>query len=81
MVHILKKIADWIIEHESKEATDCTVPDEIVQEWLDDVNEHLKRMEQNGKKGSERYLMLQDIKKRVKQIQKIRAESCNLKAE
>ena len=79
MVHILKKIADWIVERESKDAEDCTVPDEIVQEWLDDVNEHLKRMEQHGKKDSERYLMLQDIKTRVEQIQKIRAKNCKLK--
>jgi len=34
MIHIMKKIADWIIEHEEKEASDCTIPDEVLQEWL-----------------------------------------------
>lgn len=34
MIHIMKKIADWLIENEKKEATDCSIPDEIIDEWL-----------------------------------------------
>ncbi len=46
MVHILQKIADWIIEKEEKDAEDCTVPDEVVQEWLETVKEHIKHMQE-----------------------------------
>ena len=64
MVHILQKIADWIIEKEKSDAKDCTVPGSIVQEWLETIKEHIKNMQENGKTNSEYYLMLQDFKVR-----------------
>jgi len=76
MIHIMKKIADWIIEHEEKEASDCTIPDEVLQEWLETVQEKLTHMSKKGKEKSEQYLMLEDIKNRIKEIQSIRKNRC-----
>ena len=76
MVHILQKIADWIIEKEEKNAEDCTVPDEVVQEWLETVKEHIKHMQEQGKTSSEYYLMLQDLKKKIEHIINVRQNRC-----
>ena len=76
MVHILQKIADWIIEKEERDAEDCTVPDEVVQEWLETVEEHIKHMQEQGKTDSEHYLMLQDLKKKIKHIVNVRQNRC-----
>lgn len=77
MVHILKKIADWILEHEESEAENCSIPDNIIDEWLEDVKEHKKHLEQKGKIDSERYKMLEDIEKRVKRVKELREAKCN----
>ena len=77
MVHILQKIADWIVENEEREATKCTIPDEIIDEWLETIEERKKRMQENGKETSEQYLMLQDLDKRVKEIETIRKKKCH----
>ncbi len=77
MVHILQKIADWIVENEEREATKCTIPDEIIDEWLETIEERKKRMQENGKETSEQYLMLQDLDKRVKEIEVIRKKKCH----
>ena len=76
MVHILTKIADWIIEHEEKEAENCTIPDEIIDEWLEDIDEHKSKMEKEGLKNSERYIMLSDLEEKVKHIKEIRQNRC-----
>ncbi len=77
MLHIMKKIADWIIEHEESEAEKCTIPDEIVDEWLDTIKEHKKHMEENHHTNSQQYEMLDDLYKRVRHIKKIRQQKCD----
>lgn len=77
MMHIMKKIADWIVEHEESEAENCTIPDEIVDEWLDTIEERKKRMEENGHTHSQQYEMLQDLDEKVKEIKAIRAKKCH----
>ena len=79
MIHVMKKIADWIVEHEEKDAEDCTVPDEVVQEWLETVQEKIKHMKAMGKEKSEQYLMLEDLEKKIEEIQSIRARNCRVK--
>ncbi len=81
MIHILQKIADWIVENEEREATKCTIPDEVIDEWLETIEEHKKRMQKNGKEKSEQYIMLQDLDKRVKEIEAIRQKKCHTNAQ
>ena len=78
MLHIMKKIADWIVENEKKEATDCDVPDEIVDEWLETIDERKKRMEENANTHTEQFEMLQDLEKKVKKIEEIRKKKCHI---
>ncbi len=80
MIHILKKIADWIIENEKREATDCGIKDEIIDEWIQTIEEHKQKMQENGKIQSEQYEMLQDLDERVKEIEAIRKNKCHTKA-
>ncbi|WP_456433987.1 hypothetical protein [Nitratifractor sp.] len=77
MLHIMKKIADWIVEHEKKEATDCSIPDEIIDEWHETIEERTHRMEEKGHTHSEQYEMLLDLEKRVQKIEEIRKRKCN----
>ena len=81
MVHILQKIADWIVENEEREATKCNIPDEVIDEWLETIEEHKKRMQKNHKEKSEQYVMLQNLDKRVKEIEAIRHKKCNTQAQ
>ncbi len=78
MVHILTKIADWIIEHEEKEAENCSIPDEIIDEWLENIKEHKAKLEKEGLKSSERYFMLLDLEKKVSYIKEIRQKRCRV---
>jgi len=80
MVHILQKIANWIVENEEREATKCTIPDEVIDEWLETIEDRKKRMEQNGMLKSEQYAMLQDLDKRVKEIEGIRKQKCHVES-
>jgi len=77
MIHIMKKIADWIVDHEKDDAADCTVPDEVVDEWLDTIEERKKRMEEQGRTDTQQYEMLSDLEKRVEEIKAIRARKCH----
>ncbi|BAF69201.1 hypothetical protein [Nitratiruptor sp. SB155-2] len=79
MLHILKKIADWIIEHEKSAALDCSVPDEIIDEWLETIEERKQEMEEEGHTDSEQYEMLLDLEKRVKEIKEMRKKRCLIK--
>ncbi|WP_353663144.1 hypothetical protein [Hydrogenimonas sp. SS33] len=78
MVHIMKKIADWIVDHEKDDAADCTVPDEVVDEWLETIEERKKRMEEHGRTDTQQYEMLSDLEKKVKEIKEIRRRKCHL---
>ena len=78
MLHIMKKIADWIVEHEKNEATDCSVPDEVIDEWLETIEERKKMMEKNGTTDTGQYEMLLDLDKKVKEIEMIRAKKCHI---
>jgi len=80
MLHVMKKIADWIVDHEKEEATDCSIPDEIVDEWLETIEERKKRMKEHGRTHTEEYEMLLDLEKRVQQIKAIRAQKCQVKS-
>ncbi len=79
MLNILKKIADWLVEHEEKMAEDCKIPDEIIEEWEETVDERLKRMEEHNKTNTAQYEMLKDIKKRIEEIKAKRAKECKIK--
>ena len=79
MLHILKKIADWLVEHEEKMAEDCKIPDEIIEEWEETVDERLKRMEEHNKTNTAQYEMLKDIKQRIEEIKAKRAKECKIK--
>ena len=79
MLHILKKIADWIVKNEEKAVEDCKIPDEIINEWEEIVNEKLKKMEKHHKINSEEYEMLKDIKQRIEEIKKHRVKECKIK--
>ena len=78
MLHLLKKIADWLIVHEEKAPEDCRVPDEIIEKWEEIVNEKIDKMQKEKKTDSEEYEMLLDIKQRIEEIKKIRAKKCKL---
>ena len=80
MIHIMKKIADWIVDHEKEAAEDCRVPDEVVDEWLETIEERKKRMMEHGRTGTSQYEMLSDLEKRVKEIKEIRAKKCHMKS-
>ncbi|RRS30161.1 MAG: hypothetical protein P794_08065 [Epsilonproteobacteria bacterium (ex Lamellibrachia satsuma)] len=80
MIHILKKIADWIVENEKKEATDCSISDEIIDEWLETIEEHKNRMKKNRKTETQQYEMLQDLDKKVKEIEDIRKKKCHIES-
>ena len=77
MIHILKKIADWIVENEKREATECGIKDEIIDEWLETIEEHKQKMQESGKTQCEQYEMLQDLDDRVKEIEEIRKKKCH----
>jgi len=79
MLHIMKKIADWIVEHEKKEATDCSIPDEVIDEWLETIEERKKKMESNHKQNTQQYEMLLDLDEKVKEIENIRHKKCHTK--
>jgi len=76
MIHILKKMADWIIENEKKEATNCGIPDEIIDDWRLTIEEHQNRMKNDDKTDTEQYDMLQELDKQVKEIEAIRKSKC-----
>ena len=78
MLNILKKIADWLVTHEEKMAEDCKIPDEIIEEWEETVNERLKRLEENNETKSAQYDMLKDIKQKIEKIKQIRKKRCQL---
>ena len=75
----MKKIADWIVEHEKKEATDCSIPNEVIDEWLETIEERKKSMKEKGKIESEQYEMLKDLDEKVKEIETIRKKKCSIK--
>ena len=79
MIHMMKRIADWIVEKEKDAATDCSVPDEIVDEWLETIEERKKRMQEHGHTHSEQYEMLLDLEKKVQEIKDVRAKKCQIK--
>jgi len=79
MLNVLKKIADWLIEHEEKMAEDCKLPDEIIEEWEEQVDKKIKKMEENNKTNSAQYDMLKDIKQRIEEIKSKRAKECKIK--
>jgi len=76
----MKKIADWIVENEKKEATDCAIPDDVIDEWLETIEERKKRMQEHGKTKSEQYEMLADLDEKVKEIEAIRKQKCHTKS-
>ncbi len=77
MIHIMKKIADWIVQHEEKEAENCSIPDEIIDEWLDTIKEREQRMQDKHKHHSEQLEMLKDLEERVNHIKDIRDKKCH----
>ena len=78
MLHILKKIADWLVTHEEKAAEDCRVPQEIIDEWEEIINDKLSYLEKHNKTNSSQYEMLKDIKQRIEEIKKIRQKKCKI---
>jgi len=80
MIPIMKKIADWLVEKEKKEALDCSIPDEILDEWLETIEERKNRMIKNGTTDTQQYEMLQDLDKKVKEIVAIRKKKCHRKS-
>jgi len=78
MLNILKKIADWLVTHEEKAAEDCQVPQEIIDEWEETVDEKLDYLEKHNKTNSSHYEMLKDIKQRIEEIRKIRQNKCKI---
>jgi len=78
MIHILKNIADWIVRNEEKESTNCSIPNEIIDQWLKTIEEHEKSMIENGETDTQQYDMLQDLDKRVKEIEAIRKKKCGI---
>lgn len=76
MLHIMKKIADWIVDQEKDEATDCSIPNEVIDEWLDTVKDRKKRMEKKGNTNTSQYEMMSDLLKKVENIKKIREKKC-----
>jgi len=78
MIHILQKIADWIVEHEASDAEQCSVPDEIIDEWEATVDEEMRYLEEKKETDSERYAMLKDLHERIEQIREIRKKRCHI---
>jgi len=76
----MKKIADWLVENEKKEATDCSIPDEILDKWLATIEERKNTMIKNGNTNSQQYEMLQDLDKKVKEIEAIRKKKCHIES-
>jgi len=76
MLHIMKKIATKMLENEKNDALNCSISDEVVDEWLDTIEEHKKRLQKHHKTDTEQYDMLLGIEKEVKQIKEIRAKKC-----
>ncbi len=79
MLNIMKKIADWLVEHEEEMAEDCKLPDEVINEWEETVDDIMKRMEDNHKTNTAQYDMLKDIKQRIEEIKSKRAKECKIK--
>ncbi|ADN08549.1 hypothetical protein [Sulfurimonas autotrophica] len=76
MLHVMARIADWLIENEKKSALDCTIPDEVLDEWRETIEEREKSMKEHHLKGSEQYDMLLELDKKVKNLEAIRAKKC-----
>jgi len=76
LLHILKKIATKMLENEKNDALDCGVSDEVIDEWLDTIEEHKKRMQEDHETDTQEYDMLLGIEKEVKQIKEIRLKKC-----
>ena len=76
----MRKIADWVVENEKKESTDCAIPDEIIDEWLETIDERKKRMEKSEDTHTGQYEMLSDLEKKVQKIMQIRKEKCQVKS-
>jgi len=80
MIHVMKKIADWVVENEKKEATDCAIPDEVIEEWLETIEERKEKMKKNGNTHTGQYEMLDDLDKKVKEIEEIRKHKCHIRS-
>ena len=59
---------------------DCGIPDEIIDEWLETIEERKKHMQENGKVNSEQYEMLKDLDEKVKEIEAIRKKKCHIES-
>jgi hypothetical protein len=81
MVHILQRLADWLIEREEHEAENCAIPDEIIAEWYETLVARLAELRRDGLTETEEYRMLEDLRQRVRRIQTIRERKCHGKAE
>ncbi len=73
----MKKIADWIVENEKKEATDCSIPDEVIDEWLETIKEHKTHIHTKDASHPQQLEMLEDLEKKVKEIEDIRKKKCH----
>jgi len=79
MHRILEKIADWIIEKEEKDAENCDIPDDVVDEWLEILKQRKKSALEVHGKDSEEYAMLKDLIKKVEHIKALRKKKCDIK--
>ena len=75
----MTKIADWVVENEKKASTDCKLPDEVIDEWIETIEERKQKMQENGNTHTGHFEMLQDLNKKVKEIQAIRKTKCHTK--
>jgi len=76
MTHIMRKIADWLVEEEENEAEKCSIPDEIIDEWLQTLEERIEELRRENLNETEEYAMLLDLRKRVQRIEEVRREKC-----
>lgn len=76
MINILTRLADWLITQEESGATDCAVPDEIIDDWLHTVESQRQALIDEGYSQSPRLMMLTTLVERIKKIKDIREKRC-----
>jgi len=76
VINIMTRLADWLITHEADSAKNCSVPDEIIDDWLNTIDQQLKQIAADNRTETGHDRMLRDLDARVREIKAIRAKQC-----
>lgn len=76
MLNILRSLTDYLLQHEEKTEESCDIPDENIQDWLQQVDDEIAALSSQPEKHRLRLEQLRDIHDHLQQVLAIRATKC-----